>query len=328
MVWQYLSRYPFPNAANEVDATSGSESSRTYYTILGVASPLVLLFLVSATAKQMEIETFFEFLIFNLRLSNLFSFIVVPAVALSWKGIVGYSVWWMATSFFFPQPPYLGPTKAKYISATQLQEDIAFSPASLSTNDMASLSEQEIRSRLSAHKQRIESKLSSSLGKKNVLVLFHADWSAASREVEIRLHRLSLDYTSPSLSFAVLSVTEAPPAIIYDYDVSPEPRERGVPTLILFKGGKEVARLPKQSEKRKKGASRIEEMESDEEMEDETEQEKMEREVKEEWGRWRWDRSAQSIRDQFGLEEKREQWRNWEETRVKENKWEKKLDEL
>lgn len=212
-----------------------------------------------------------------------------------------------------PPPPLLPTT---HFARQEFDELVAIVPPALSLDLSPSNPIVELPSPESYEARRRSSTTYS-------VVLFHADWSRKSRELEITLSRLSsqyvlpfrLDkdltrkrrYASPSLSFYLLSPDLAPQTF-YDLSLSIQPTSLDLPALLLFRRGKVVARLPKglaeageerrrekvvkrrgEREKREK-EGRGEESESGSEEDGSDEERENEKRVAVE--RYRWDRSG------------------------------------
>ena len=142
------------------------------------------------------------------------------------------------------------------------------------------------------------------------VVLFHADWSAKSRALEMTLARLSNEHvllslamntkayltslprlSSPTVQFHLITPDSAPQTY-YDLDLSTHTTSFDLPVLMLYHRGKVIGRLPKGTKevsrdtgKKAKGAES-----EGEESEDERE---VERKVAME--RYRWDRTGVSF---------------------------------
>lgn len=92
---------------------------------------------------------------------------------------------WLAVSFFFPQPPYLGPSKLSTLSSEEFDELVAIVPPSIDFS-AAILDNEE--SPMSKNKRYTKERHAS---KQYFVVLCHAEWVRKSRELEIILSKLS-----------------------------------------------------------------------------------------------------------------------------------------
>lgn len=75
------------------------------------------------------------------------------------------------------------------------------------------------------------------------LVEFHAAWSPPCIHLEPTMAKLSLKYSSQELRFGKLDLGRWP-YVGKDYKISTSATSHQLPTLIMFEGGKEVARIP------------------------------------------------------------------------------------
>ena len=75
------------------------------------------------------------------------------------------------------------------------------------------------------------------------LIEFHAAWSPPCLHLEPAMAELSLKYTKEDFKFGKFDVGRWP-FVAKTYSISTSAMANQLPTLILFKGGKEVARIP------------------------------------------------------------------------------------
>ncbi|GAA5912097.1 uncharacterized protein JCM6883_007110 [Sporobolomyces salmoneus] len=326
---------PFPLVL--VSRLSGSGSTNSFSSstlgLLLLATPVLLSLSVFSRSSADNLESLHASLTFQLRLFNLFGFVFSRnqlGTGKTW--VVAYFVSWLATSFFYPQPPYLGPKKIKELSSDEFDTQILLiptshqaaldfvsaplSPSSSSPKIVELPDSSHVASPTSAENTQDDEKRME-LGPKDRwnLVLFHAEWSKKSRELELTLSRLSHLYDSPALKFFVLS-PETAPSTFYDLSLSTSPTTNDLPLLRMYREGKVVEEEPlsekeakrrKRHEKREnrekeKGKSRSKESDesgSDDESEDERDVERV-RAV----ARYRWDRSSTAIERNFKLKER------------------------
>jgi len=75
------------------------------------------------------------------------------------------------------------------------------------------------------------------------LVEFYTLWHPSCVAIEPVMAELSLKYATPGLRFGKLDVSRYP-QIAEDLGISLTGTSRQLPTLVMFKGGKELARIP------------------------------------------------------------------------------------
>lgn len=136
-----------------------------------------------------------------------------------------YIVLFLATFLGLPQPSYQGPTRVQSLTHETFFRDILHRPLP------------------DASAKIVELDSSADADTVKHVVLFTATWSAASRNVEVVLHRLSLDYSSDETRFYAIDVDSVPDAAI-ECNVDTGPTSLTLPSVIAFEKGEEIARLP------------------------------------------------------------------------------------
>ncbi|GAA5948413.1 hypothetical protein JCM3765_001411 [Sporobolomyces pararoseus] len=321
---------PFPLVLLSSLPASVATTSTT--TLLLLAAPVLLSLSVLSRSKSDNLESLHASLTFQLRLFNLFGFVFSRnqlATGKTW--VVGYFLVWLATSFFFPQPPYLGPKKIRELTTDEFDTQVLLLPTaqqaaldfvsdSAPTPKMVELSaEDESPQRPSNEKAEKSIKVTKELRERWNLVLFHVEWSKKSRELELTLSRLSYLYDSPQLKFFILS-PETAPSTFYDLSLSTSPTTSDLPLLRMYRGGKvweeepmsekEAKRLSaidrrerRQGKASGKRSDRCEDSESEDDSGDESDDERNIERTRA-TARYRWDRSAATIERNFKLKER------------------------
>ncbi|RKP07019.1 hypothetical protein THASP1DRAFT_24754 [Thamnocephalis sphaerospora] len=87
----------------------------------------------------------------------------------------------------------------------------------------------------------------SSISPKAVVVMYAATWSPASRYFETTFAKLSLKYQSDQLRFVVFDV-DGDPAVAERYSINTAASSTELPTVVLYRDGKERRRLPVRGE--------------------------------------------------------------------------------
>ncbi|KAL8279366.1 hypothetical protein RQP46_008178 [Phenoliferia psychrophenolica] len=240
-----------------------------------------------------SIEALLESVFWILELVNAMGlFIVRTNITIpGWYG-PAYLFLWFLVSLFAPQPGYQGPHKLLSLdSSAEFEEEIEMVAPSTALDDPnAEATVTELKDYKALRKA----------SKVFYVVLFHADWSAKSRALEITLSRLSNEYSSPTLQFRVIT-PDAAPQTFYDLDLSTHTTSFDLPVLMLYYRGKVVGRLPKGSKEVSRDAGRKPKAEESDGEESEDERE-VERKVAME--RYRWTRTGDSIVESFQLRER------------------------
>ncbi|GAA5994056.1 hypothetical protein JCM5350_004664 [Sporobolomyces pararoseus] len=312
---------PFPFVLFSSLPASVATTSTT--TLLLLAAPVLLSLSVLSRSKSDSLESLHASLTFQLRLFNLFGFVFSRNQLRTGKSwVVGYFLVWLATSFFFPQPPYLGPKKIRELSTDEFDTQILLLPTakqaaldfvsgSSSTPKIVELSTEDESNKNSAKPIKVTKELRERWN----LVLFHVEWSKKSRELELTLSRLSYLYDSPQLKFFILS-PETAPSTFYDLSLSTSPTTSDLPLLRMYRGGK-VSEEEPMSEKQAKRLSALDrrdrrqerksgkrsESESEDLSGDESDDERIIERTRA-TARYRWDRSAATIERNFKLKER------------------------
>ncbi|KAG2172867.1 hypothetical protein INT43_000217, partial [Umbelopsis isabellina] len=138
-----------------------------------------------------------------------------------------YIIGWALIFVLFPQPPYQGTTKAVELSSSSLTKVLENKQANAK---IVELDEDE--------QPLVDVPMA-----KYWVILLYANWSVASRNFEAVLAGLSLRYDGPNIKFGKVDI-DLYPAVASKYHISGEAAAFDLPTLILFKDGKELTRLP------------------------------------------------------------------------------------
>ncbi|CAG8434398.1 1978_t:CDS:2 [Ambispora gerdemannii] len=202
-----------------------------------------------------------------------------------------YGIMWGALFSILPQPNYQGPSEIVELSGDDLYE--------IERNQFETSKIVELSSSSSEQINDEKGNNSSSSNKKNEIhdqywiVLFFAMWSPACRYFEGTLAKTSLKYTTENIHFGKIDL-ERFSVLAQEYNISLSPTSLDLPTLILFKNGTEIKRLPQ-----KLGGN-----DDDETKKKEYEKLKSEtlKSAKATWDRLGWDRSMQSIVSAFKLD--------------------------
>ncbi|TKA52334.1 hypothetical protein B0A53_04802 [Rhodotorula sp. CCFEE 5036] len=243
----------------------------------------------------------------------------------------------LLVSFFLPQPAYLGPSKLRTLSTEEFDTEVLLLPPAPSVglgpdgpgNRSASAEAAppkivELPDESDKPAAPAAEEVDPSVRDKYHLVLFHADYSKKSRELQMTVSRLSNLYTSPTLSLDLLD-PDLSPTTFYDLGLATGPTSLDLPLLRLYRRGKVVQQVPlsepearrvvkrrKQDERgRERKRDGIEDVESesgeseDDGVESDAESDD-EREVEQEraMSRYRWDTSAAAIERVFKLRER------------------------
>ncbi|GAA5939108.1 uncharacterized protein JCM15063_004428 [Sporobolomyces koalae] len=257
-----------------------------------------------------HVESIHASLTFQLRLLNLFGLWFSRAQFGTGKRTVAlYLLTWLATSFFYPQPPYLGPhhltelTSAEFdaqvlLLPTPRESALDFLDSSAKITDLPDDKAQET-TQDRTHQTRSN------------LVLFHVDFSKTSRQLQMTIARLSHRFDSPSLKFFVVT-PESASTTFYDLSLSTTPTSTDLPLLRMYRRGKVVREEPlgeleateilrserrQHKTRRSNSPSRVEDSESESEDERRVDQK---RAVE----RWKWDRSERGFERRFKLRER------------------------
>ncbi|GAA5972611.1 hypothetical protein JCM8115_002931 [Rhodotorula mucilaginosa] len=327
---------PFPLIL-AVRLTAAHDLAPSFTTAL-LAAPVLLALAVAVRKPSDNIESFCETTTFQLRLLNLFGFAFTRnQLGTGWRAVVGYFALWMVVSFFLPQPAYLGPSKLRTLSTEEFDTEVLLLPPAPSVglgpdgpgNRSASAEAAppkivELPDESDKPAAPAAEEVDPSVRDKYHLVLFHADYSKKSRELQMTVSRLSNLYTSPTLSFDLLD-PDLSPTTFYDLGLATGPTSLDLPLLRLYRRGKVVQQVPlsepearrvvkrrKQDERgRERKRDGIEDVESesgeseDDGVESDAESDD-EREVEQEraMSRYRWDTSAAAIERVFKLRER------------------------
>ncbi|BGP02924.1 hypothetical protein RTG_02980 [Rhodotorula toruloides ATCC 204091] len=284
-----------------------------------VAAPVLLALSVGLRKSSDNIESLHESVTFQLRLFNLFGlFFLRNEVGITKGWVLAYFGVWMACSFLFPQPPYLGQHKLNVLTPETFDTHILL----LSPADSVQIDEPKIVELSDEMPDEPAPPASSPPDPTQFhLVLFYADYDKKSRDLELTLARLSNEMTTPALDFCVLDSAKAP-TTFYDLGISTSPMAFDIPQLRLYKGGKVVQQYPlSEGEARRKmrreRSAKLEEdlgvkggtiesedgsddgADSDAESEDEREVQRIR-----DMSRFRWVRSATAIVRTFRLDER------------------------
>ena len=124
-----------------------------------------------------------------------------------------YGVLFGALEVTMYQPVYRGPCRYEYLNPMEFDDNVA------------------------------AAKDDASRAKECWLVCFFASWSPPCVHVEPTFAKLSERFTTPGLRFAKVDVGRWP-VLAKRFGVSTSAMSKQLPTLVLFEGGNEVARIP------------------------------------------------------------------------------------
>ncbi|KWU43463.1 hypothetical protein RHOSPDRAFT_29688 [Rhodotorula sp. JG-1b] len=326
---------PFPLTL-AVRLTAAHDLAPSFTTAL-LAAPVLLTLAVAVRNPSDNVESFCETTTFQLRLLNLFGFAFTRnQLGTGWRAVFGYFALWMVVSFFLPQPAYLGPSKLRILSTEEFDTEVLLLPPAPSVGlgtdgpgtgsaaaapKIVELPDESDKPAAAAAKE-----VDPSVRDKYHLVLFHADYSKKSRELQMTVSRLSNLYTSPTLSFNLLD-PDLSPTTFYDLGLATGPTSLDLPLLRLYRRGRVVQQVPlsehearrvikrrKREERRRErkrdgiedGESESGESESEDDGSESDAESDDEREVEQEraMSRYRWDTSAAAIERIFKLRER------------------------
>ncbi|KAK4057412.1 hypothetical protein OIO90_001481 [Microbotryomycetes sp. JL221] len=203
-----------------------------------------------------------------------------------------------------PQPPYMGPSKAIWLTAQAFDEQVLIVPPpftfnqqdmshSVNNDHVTTTNKHTFKIQQSGYQQRRQA------SETYQLVLFHINSSRHSREVELVFSKLSYMYTCSTLKFNIMT-PEQSESIFFDQDLIPIPNNSNLPKIKLFFKGKLVQQLPesfKEGKVRKKKMSVQDTIESHSNQLDSDDESEEENWVQEKsWNlKFKWDRSAVSV---------------------------------
>ncbi|GAA5843482.1 hypothetical protein JCM3766R1_004345 [Sporobolomyces carnicolor] len=293
-------------------AVLASSFSTRSLALLLLAAPLLLSLSVWSRASTDNFEALHASITFQLRLFNLFGFVFSRNQLGTGKvAVAAYLAAWLATSFFYPQPPYLGPKRIQELSSDGFDcEVLLLPPARRASLDSAAdpSSRNKIVELSSPEDERDGESAPSSIGPSDRwnLVLFHVEWAKKSRELELTLSRLSYLYGSRMLKFFIIT-PESAPSTFYDLSLSTSPTSSDLPLVRMYRGGKIVHEEPLSEREarrtRKRNPRRGRDDESQSESEDESDDER-EIERTRAMARYKWDRSSAAVERTFKLRER------------------------
>ncbi|VEL29836.1 unnamed protein product [Protopolystoma xenopodis] len=126
-----------------------------------------------------------------------------------------YGVFWLLQTTFLHQPAYDGPDKVLYFRDTTFEEEVL----------------------------RLDSRVT-------WLIAFYTAWSPACIKLAPIFSELSSEYGLPNLKFGKVDVTRFP-ELARSQSIDTSTWSRQLPTIIIFRGGREIDRRPGISAKNK-----------------------------------------------------------------------------
>ncbi|POY75926.1 hypothetical protein BMF94_1010 [Rhodotorula taiwanensis] len=298
-------------------------ASSTLTTAL-LAAPVLLALSVVARRPLDNLETFAETTTFQLRLLNLFGFIFTRnQLGTGWRTVFLYFGAWMLVSFFLPQPPYLGKSKLVLMTSDEFDTNVLLLPPA-PTVALGAASDPKIVELKDDDQSYGSEAVSAGKRDKYHLVLFHADFSKKSRQLQLTLSRLSNLYSSPRLDFVLLD-PDAAPTTFYDLGLATGPTSLDLPLLRMYRRGKAIQQVPlsetearrsirrkkregRQADKRRDGivASESESGGGSSDEDGASDESEDERQVAQEraMSRYKWDTSGSAIERAFKLQER------------------------
>ncbi|KAG0025507.1 hypothetical protein BGZ82_009979 [Podila clonocystis] len=187
----------------------------------------------------------------------------LPLLSSSWNGwwrVFLYLLAWLIIFIAFPQPPYQGPSNVIWLDASQLE--YLTTPGNKASSSSGSTSSINLRNRkdkskiveLDENGDEIDQDEDEQIkGKKTELdpshywiIAFNATWSSPCRHFEAVLARCSITYEKKNIHFAKIDMDLVPEGdqIAEKFRISLAATTLDLPTLILFKDGKALKRLP------------------------------------------------------------------------------------
>ncbi|CAO3596540.1 unnamed protein product [Absidia cylindrospora] len=166
-----------------------------------------------------------------------------------WKVFL-YSIGWVILSTLFPQPWYQGPTKLVELTETTFRQRVCAKEKSSSSRPTSPSTSTTTTTSTTIPASDINGPKITEIGDdednnkiKYWVVMLYANWSVACLNFEAVLAKLSLQYDASHIRFGKIDIG------IYcdlaqEYGVSIDPASLSLPTLVLFKHGVELRRLP------------------------------------------------------------------------------------
>ncbi|KAG9294274.1 hypothetical protein G9A89_021633 [Geosiphon pyriformis] len=151
-----------------------------------------------------------------------------------------YCVIWGGLFAVLPQPNYHGPTKIIELSGDDLYE---MERNEFKNPKIIELSSKEISDQ---NKEKTTDKINETSIDQYWVIFFYATWSPACLNFESTLAKTSLKYTTNDIHFGKINI-EQYSKLADEFEISVSPTSLDLPTLILFKNGKEIKRLPQKS---------------------------------------------------------------------------------
>ncbi|ORZ13562.1 hypothetical protein BCR42DRAFT_330642 [Absidia repens] len=164
-----------------------------------------------------------------------------------------YSIGWVILSTLCPQPWYQGPTKLVELTETAFRQRVcankkpSSSPSSRPTSPSTSTTTATATTIPASdiNGPRITG-IDDDEGDKKIkywVVMLYANWSVACLNFEAVLAKLSLQYDVSHIRFGKIDIGIYSD-LAQEYGVSIDPASLSLPTLVLFKYGVELRRLP------------------------------------------------------------------------------------
>ncbi|CAG8458484.1 1020_t:CDS:2 [Acaulospora colombiana] len=180
---------------------------------------------------------------------------------------------WGALFIVLPQPTYRGSTKIVELTPEDLDN---IQGNNFQVPKIVELEDDEVKDKGKTKEDRYW------------VIFFYVTWSNVCRNFESTVAKASLKYTTSNIHFGKIDL-ETSPKLAEDYNISLSPTSLDLPTLILFKNGKENGRLP---QKVRDGTDAdLDRIKS-----------QTLRSAKVTWDRLGWDRSMESIVSAFKLD--------------------------
>ncbi|KAI8145944.1 thioredoxin-like protein [Fennellomyces sp. T-0311] len=168
--------------------------------------------------------------------TKFFTFCMVYWKSGMFKSIL-YLAGWMVLSTLFPQPWYQGPTKIVELSENTFREEVQRKRSS----DGPRITEITDENRDVSSKSKGKGKATQFT--KYWVVMLYANWSLACLNFEAVLAKLSLQYGASHIKFGKIDI-DIYPDLADEYGISRDPASFDLPTLLLFRDGAQIRRLP------------------------------------------------------------------------------------
>ncbi|KAG2223631.1 hypothetical protein INT45_009990 [Circinella minor] len=166
---------------------------------------------------------------------------------------------WIVLSTLFPQPWYQGPTKIIDLSERKFREDVqrrkqtninevGEGPRITEITDDGQEEELSSSNSKTTNRKKNKGKGKGKATKEGEytrywIVMLYANWSLACLNFEAVLAKLSLEYSADHIKFGKIDI-DIYTDLADEYGISRDPASFDLPTLLLFRDGAQIRRLP------------------------------------------------------------------------------------